>query len=161
MSLASRPELRNRSTSELDAVLMSAFMIVTPGLTPRRRRRLRDGGEVDIGVVDAVEDVGEDGGGKGETDVHQLRFAVAGGLDRLEVGLVDGAAGARQPAHEANQRIALVIAGGRAVADVLQLVRLQPGHLAEQAMRGHAIVTAGDAAYDKLDGFLIALRQRA
>src|ERR1700752_671853 len=120
MSLSSRPELRNRPSSGLSALLTSAVMIVTPGLTLRPSQpRLRDCGEVAFGVVDAVEDVGEDGGGKGEADVHQLRVAVAGGLDRLELGLADGAAGARQPAHKANQRIALGIAGGRAVANAL------------------------------------------
>ena len=74
----------------------------------------RDCGEVDLGVVDAVEDVGEDGGRERQADLHQLGVAVAGGLDRGEVLVADGAAGLRELADEADQRIALGIAGGLA-----------------------------------------------
>jgi hypothetical protein len=44
-----------------------------------------DCGEVDVGVVDAIEDVGESVRRKGEADLHQLCIAVAGGFDRSEI----------------------------------------------------------------------------
>jgi hypothetical protein len=84
--------------------------------------RLRGCGEVDVGVVDAVEDVGEDGRGEGKTDVHQLRVAVSRGLDRSEVVIADGAACCRQLADEVDQCIALGIAGGLTIADLLELL---------------------------------------
>ena len=55
----------------------------------------RDCGEVDLGVVDAVEDVGEYGGPESQTDLDKLRVAVAGGLDRGEILVADGSAGVR------------------------------------------------------------------
>src|ERR1700752_1973503 len=80
----------------------------------------RDRGEVDLGVVDAVEDVGEDGGRESQADLHQLGVAVAGGPDRGEIGVADRAAGCGELANEADQRIALDVAGRLAIADVLQ-----------------------------------------
>ena len=73
-----------------------------------------------------------------------MRVAVAGRLDRGEILVADGAAGLRELADEADQRVALGIAAG-CVADLLQYVGLQPGELAEMAVRGDAVVTAGDA----------------
>src|SRR5581483_723355 len=97
-------------------------------------RALRDGREVDRRVVDAVEDVGEGGGGKGEADVDELRVAVAGGADRGEILVADGAASFRELADERDQRIAPDIAGRLAVADVPELVGLEACELAEQAV---------------------------
>jgi hypothetical protein len=45
--------------------------------------------------------------------------------------------------------------------DLPELLRLQRGELAEQAVRGDAVFAAGDAADDQLDAFPIALRQCA
>jgi hypothetical protein len=70
----------------------------------------RDRGEVDLGVVDAVEHVGEDGGRERQADLDELRVAVAGGLDRGEFLAADGAAGLGELADKADQRIALLIA---------------------------------------------------
>src|ERR1700747_841412 len=97
----------------------------------------RDCGEVDLGVVDAVEDVGEDGGRERQADVDQLGVAVAGGLDRGEILVADGAARLCKLADEADQRIALGVARGVAVANALELVGLQSRKLAELAVRGH------------------------
>jgi hypothetical protein len=52
----------------------------------------RECGEVDLGVVDAVEDIDEDGGRESQPDLDQLRVAVARGLDRGEILGADGAA---------------------------------------------------------------------
>ena len=60
-----------------------------------------------------------------------------------------------------DQRVGLSIAGRLAIADLLEFVGLEPRELAEQAMRSHAIVAAGDIADDQLDGFLIAFAQGA
>src|SRR5882672_3167890 len=87
----------------------------------------RDRGEVDLGVVDAVEDVGEDGGRESQADLHQLGVAVARRLDRGEILVTDGAAGVRELADEADQRIAPGVAGGLPLADLLERFRLQPG----------------------------------
>src|SRR4029077_415155 len=106
----------------------------------------RDCGEVDLGVVDAVEDVGEDRGRERQADVDQLGVAVAGGLDRGEILVADGAARLCKLADEADQRIALAIACGVAVANVLEFVGLRPCKLAEEAVRGHAVIAAGDTA---------------
>jgi hypothetical protein len=65
-----------------------------------RAPALRDCGEVDVSVVDAIEDVGEDGRRKGKTDVHQLRVAVAGGFDRGEIVIADSAARLRERADK-------------------------------------------------------------
>src|ERR1700752_117328 len=81
----------------------------------------RDGGEVDLGVVDAIEDVGESVGRESQADLDELAVAVTGGLDRCELLVADGAAGFREVAVETGQRIALGIACGLAIADVLQL----------------------------------------
>src|SRR5579864_1293181 len=120
-----------------------------------------DSGKVDVGVVDAVEDIGEDCGRESQADLDELSVAVAGGFDRCELLGADGAAGFRELADEAGQRIALTIARGLAVANVLQFVRLQSSVLAEQAVRSHAVIAARDTAYDQLDGFLVALAERA
>src|SRR6267142_1954171 len=77
-----------------------------------------DCGEVDVGVVNAVEDVGEDGRREGEADVDKLRVAVAGILDSGEICIAHSAAGRRELASEADQRIALDVAGRLAIADV-------------------------------------------
>ena len=95
---------------------------------------LRDRGEVDLGVVDAVEDVGKGVRCEGKTDVHQLRVGVSRGLDRCEIVIADGAACCRQLADEVDQCIALGIAGGLTIADLLELIGLQPCELAEQAV---------------------------
>src|SRR5882672_3550042 len=87
----------------------------------------RDRGKVDLGVVDAVEDVGEDGGRESQADLHQLGVAVAHRLDRGEILIADGAAGLRELADEADQRIALGVTGGLAITDLLQHLGLQPG----------------------------------
>src|ERR1700709_2927992 len=87
----------------------------------------RDGGKVDLGVVDAVEDVGEDGGRESQADLDQLGVAVARRPDRGEIRVADGAAGLRELADEASQRVALVVAAGLTVADLLQRLRLPAG----------------------------------
>src|SRR5271156_4333336 len=98
--------------------------------TPRRRARppaeprLRDSRKVDVRVVDAVEDVGEDGQRDRQADVDQLRVGVAGGADRLELGLADRAAGPDQPADEMDQRIALGVTRRPAGPDLPQDVGL-------------------------------------
>src|SRR6478736_5775283 len=107
---------------------------------------LGDRREVDLGIVDAVEDVGEHGGGKGEANVDELRVAVAGGLNRDEILVADGAAGARKLVDESDQRIALGITGGPAIADLLHNLRRQPDELCEMAVGGDTIVTAGGFA---------------
>src|SRR5215831_17602277 len=89
---------------------------------PDGRWASRDRGEVDLGVVDAVEDVGEDGGREGQADLDQLGVAVAGSLDRGEIPVADGAARLSKIADEADQRIALGIAGRLAIANVFELV---------------------------------------
>src|SRR5262249_19702739 len=119
-------------TNGLSAVSINVFMVVFPELTPDLAVALPDGREVDVGVVDAVEDVGEGRRRESETDLHQLRVAVPSGPDRREILVADGAARGREPADEADQRIALGIAGRLAVADVPELVGLQPRELAEQ-----------------------------
>jgi hypothetical protein len=74
------------------------------------------------GVVDAVEGVGEDGHGDRQADVRQLRVGVAGGLNRRERLVADGAAGLRQSPGEANQSIALGITHGlRRISILLML----------------------------------------
>ena len=67
----------------------------------------RDCGEVDLGVVDAIEDIGEDVGREGETDLHQLGVAVSRGFDRGEILVADGAAGLRELTDEAGQHVAV------------------------------------------------------
>src|SRR6516162_4027710 len=137
-------------TSGLTAALMSVVIVITPCLEPRPLQPLlRSCGEVEIGVVDAVEDVGEGDAGKSEADVDELRVAVAGGLDRGELGVTDGTARCRKRADEADERVALEVAGRLAGADVLDLVRLQTCELAEQAVRGLAIVAADHTGDDK------------
>jgi hypothetical protein len=117
--------------------------------------------EVNVGVIDAVEHVGKDGGRKGEADIHQLRVGVAGGLYRGEVFVADGAARLCKLADKADQGIALGIDGWVAIADVFEFVRLQSRELAEQAVRSHTVVAAGNTADGQLDGFLVAPAQRA
>ena len=75
---------------------------------------LRDCGEVDLGVVDTIENVGEDDRCEGKTDVQQLRVGVSGDLNRCEIAIADGAAGFRECAEEADQRIAPGFARGLA-----------------------------------------------
>src|SRR5258708_4309235 len=94
----------------------------------------RDCGKVDLGVVDAVEDVGEDGGRESQADLHQLRVAVAGSLDRGEILVTDGAAGLRELADEADQRIALGVAGGLTLADLPEHLGLHAGEPREVAV---------------------------
>ena len=77
----------------------------------------------------------------------------------VELVIADRAACFGERASEADQRIAMDIARGLAIADLLELLRLQRCELAEQAVRGDAVFEAGDAADDQLDAFLIALRQ--
>jgi hypothetical protein len=77
---------------------------------------LRDCGEVNLGVVDAVEDVGEDGRCERETDIHQLRVGVSRDLDRCELVIADRAACFGERASEADQRVAMDIARGLAIA---------------------------------------------
>jgi hypothetical protein len=67
----------------------------------------------------------KDGRCKGQGDLDELGVAVAGGLDRCEILVADGAAGLREFANEAGQGIALGIAGRLAIANVLELVGLQ------------------------------------
>jgi hypothetical protein len=120
----------------------------------------RDCGEIDLGVVDAVEDVREDDGCEGQADLDQLRVAIARRLDRSEILVAYGATGFREVAYEAGQSIAFGIACGLAVANVLELVGLQSCELAEQAVRSLTVIAAGDAADDQLDRLLITLAQR-
>ena len=61
---------------------------------------LGDRGEVDVGVVDTIEDVGEDGRRKGKADLHQLCIAVASGFDRDEIVIADRSAALRERADE-------------------------------------------------------------
>src|ERR1700757_3736349 len=93
----------------------------------------RDGREVHLGVVDAVEDVGEDGGRESQANLDELGVAVTGGLDSGELLVAEGAAAFRELADEAGQCIALGIAYRLAIADILQFVGLQSCELAEQA----------------------------
>src|SRR5258708_36903899 len=95
---------------------MVVFLSCTMG---RVRSTSRDGGEIDLGVVDAVEDVGEDGSRESQADLHQLGVAVARRLDRGKILVTDGAAGLRELADEADQRIALGVAGGLTLPDQL------------------------------------------
>src|SRR6185437_3762272 len=128
---------------------------------PAARVTSGDRGEVDGRVVDAIEDIGEGGGREREADVDELRVAVAGGLDRGERLRSYRAALLAEDADEADQRIALGVAGRLALADVLQFIGIEASKLAEQAVRGDAVVAAGDTAEHELDGFLIAPGQRA
>src|SRR5262249_39071544 len=64
-------------------------------------------------------------------------------------------------ADKTDQRVALGVAGGLADANFLEFLGLQPRELAEQAVRGHAVIAAGRLADDELDGFLIAFAERA
>jgi len=121
----------------------------------------RDCGEVDLGVVDAVEDVGEDGGRESQADLDQLRVGVAGGLDRGEILVADRAARLRELADEADQRITLGVAGGLTLADLLEHLGLDAGELGEVVVGGDAIVAAAGGADDELDDLLIALGQGA
>jgi hypothetical protein len=61
--------------------------------------------------------------------LDQLRVGVAGGLDRGEVGVADGAAGFGERADEADERIALGIAGQFTVAICLSSSGLSPASL--------------------------------
>jgi len=67
----------------------------------------------------------------------------------------------RELADEADQRIALGVARGLALANLLERVRLHASELGEMIMSGDAVIAAGGAADDELDDFLIALGQRA
>ena len=93
-------------------VIVVMVMILSYSRSEGRPLASRECGEVDLGVVDAVEDVGEDGGREGQADLHQLGVAVARGLERGEILVADGTAGLRELADEADQRIALGVAGG-------------------------------------------------
>src|ERR1700694_2035952 len=106
----------------------------------------RDCGEVDLGVVDAVEDVGEDGGRESQADLDQLRVAVARSLDRGEILVADGAAGLRERADEVDQRVALGVAGGLALAGRPEHLRLHAVELGEMAVGGDAVVAAAGGA---------------
>src|SRR5215831_14887994 len=117
---------------------------------PDGRWASRDRGEVDLGVVDAVEDVGEDGGREGQADLDQLGVAVAGSLDRGEILVADSAAGLRELADEANQCIALGIASGLALSDLLERLRLHAGELSQIIVRDDAVVAAASGADDEL-----------
>src|SRR5258708_33397592 len=99
----------------------------------------RDCGEVDLGVVDAVEDVGEDGRRESQADFDQLGVAVARGLDRGEILVADGAAGLREIADEADQRVALGIAAGLPLPDLLERVRLHAGEPGQMGAGGNAV----------------------
>src|ERR1700753_767906 len=95
----------------------------------------RDRREIDLGVVDAVEDVGEDRGRKGQADIDELRVAEAGSPDRGAILVADGAAGLGELADEADQRVALGIAGGLPLADLLKCLGLQAGEPGEVVVR--------------------------
>jgi hypothetical protein len=41
----------------------------------------------------------------------------------------------------------------------VSLIRLKARHLPKQAVRGHAVIAAGDLADEQLDGFLVLLAQ--
>src|SRR6202020_608211 len=103
------------------------------------RGRSRDCGEVDLRVVDAVEDVGEDGGREGQADLHQLSVAVARGLDRGEILVADGTAGQRELADKSDQRVTLGKAGGPALPDLLERFRRHAGELGEIVVGGDAV----------------------
>src|SRR5258708_5423603 len=134
-------------------------------------RRLRTGAqtagtssgrrEVERGVVDAVEDVGEGDHGQGQGDIHQLRVGVAGVLDGRELLLVERAAGQDQNLNEAHQGVALGVARGLAGANPLHDVGLQARQLAKQAVGGLAIIAADGRADGGLYAFLILFAVRA
>src|SRR5258708_31537709 len=102
----------------------------------------RDCGEVDLGVVDAVEDVGEDGGRERQADLHQLGIAVASSLDRGEILVANCAAGLGELADEADQRVALGISGGLTLADLLEHLGFHPGEPGEMVVGADAVVAA-------------------
>ena len=61
-------------------------------------------------------------------------------------------------ADEADQRVALGVARGLTVADLLEHLRLHSGELGEIIVGGDAIIAAAGGADDELDDLLIALR---
>src|SRR6516225_12461623 len=65
-----------------------------------------------------------------------------------------------KPPHEAHQGVTLCVAGGRTGADPAQLIRLQAGEFAKQAVRGLAVVAPNGSADRKLDGLLVLLAKR-
>ena len=81
---------------------------------------------IDIGVVDAIEHVGESDESDSKADLDELLVGVAGSLDRCKLLVADFATGLYQRADEAHQRIALRIACGPALADVADRIRPQP-----------------------------------
>jgi hypothetical protein len=73
-------------------------------LTRPQAEDLHDMREIDVGVVDAVERVGEDGQGDGQRDLGQLLVGVAGSANGGELVLADRAAGLLQ-VHQLRRQI--------------------------------------------------------
>lgn len=117
--------------------------------------------EIDVSCVDAVEHVGENAGRDGKADVGQLLVGIAGRLDRCELLVADVAAGRRQVPDKGCQGVAFRVTGRLALPELADCVCRQAGQLADQAVRGDAIVAAGGDADDKLDGFNIVLADRS
>ena len=128
---------------------MSEFIGFIPFLTEPTNwaRRLRDRWKIDRGVVDAVADVREDGHGVRQADLHQLLVGMPAALMPSSSSLIVPLVSARF-LHETHQGIPRGVARGLAGADLLQDLRRKACHLAEQAVRGHAVIATRDFADD-------------
>src|SRR5262249_9604250 len=82
----------------------------TPWCPERSSWYSLDDREVDRGLGDGVDVVGERVQRDASDDLHDLRVVVAGGPDRGEVGLADLAAGGRDLLREAERRGGLGVA---------------------------------------------------
>ncbi|WP_224079011.1 hypothetical protein [Cupriavidus laharis] len=116
-----------------------------------RKGRLPDGWKIDVGSVDTVEGIGEDGERDGRRDLSQLSVGVAGRADGSELVLVDRATGGLQVRCEAHQGITLGITRGLPGANGALGIDRQTYHLAYKAVCGQTNVAtrllAGDSAH--------------
>ena len=85
------------------------------------------GRHVDVGVIDAVEGVGEDGQRDCQRNFRQLRIAVTRLANRRNIGIGQGAAGLLQLQYKVHQGIALAVPRRSALTYLGQHVGWQPG----------------------------------
>ncbi|EEF23229.1 conserved hypothetical protein, partial [Ricinus communis] len=97
--------------------------------------------------------------GDREDRVHHLRIRVAGRLEGIHHRLRHRAAGARHCTHERRQRVQFRVAARRAAACCEDPVRVEPGQLAHQRMRGQAVVATVHFADGQLDHLDLFFRQ--